>query len=98
MFSVFSIFTQPQKKNLLQICIKKSCFDVFLKTSKCGHLIMCWIGKPVTGCYIYVDRMGLYTNVNSLIFWVHYSSQKISENETALNCALGFAIEIIAAI
>ena len=42
--------------------------------------------------YKYVDSMGLYTNVNSLLFWVHYSSQKISENETALNCGFGFAI------
>ena len=41
---------------------------------------------------IYVDSMGLYTNVNSLLFWVHYSSQKISENETALNCGFGFAV------
>ena len=40
---------------------------------------------------IYVDSMGLYTNVNSLLFCVHYSSQKI-ENETALNCAFRFAI------
>ena len=56
---------------------------------------MCWIGKPVTAWLlynIYVDSMGLYTNVNSLIFWVHYSSQKISVNETALNCGFGFAI------
>ena len=35
---------------------------------------------------IYVDSMGLYTNINSMLFLVHYSSQKISENETALNC------------
>ena len=56
---------------------------------------MCWIGKPVTGCYttyIYIDSMGLYTNVNSLLFWVHYSSQKTSEKETALDCGFGFAI------
>ena len=55
---------------------------------------MCWIGKPVTGCYktLYVDSMGLYTNVNSLLVWVHYSSQKISENETAVNCGSVFAI------
>ena len=36
--------------------------------------------------------MGLYTNDNSLLFWVHHSSQKISENKTALNCGFGFAI------
>ena len=36
---------------------------------------------------IYVDNMGLNTNVNSLIFWVHYSSKKISENETAFKFA-----------
>ena len=55
---------------------------------------MCWIGKPVTGCYttLYEDGMGLCTNVNSLLFWVHYSSQKILEKETALNCGFGFAI------
>ena len=41
---------------------------------------------------IYVDSMGLYTNVKSLLFWVHDSSQKLSENETALNCGFGFAI------
>ena len=53
---------------------------------------MWWIGKPVTDCYttyMYVDSMGLYTNVNALLFWVHYSSQKILENKTALNCSLG---------
>ena len=27
-----------------------------------------------------------------LLFRVHYSSKKISENETALNCGFGFAI------
>ena len=27
-----------------------------------------------------------------LFFWVHYSSQKISESETALKCGFGFAI------
>ena len=56
---------------------------------------MCWIGKPVTCCYttyMYVDGMGLYTNVDSPLFWVHYSRQKISENKTALNCGFGFAI------
>ena len=36
--------------------------------------------------------VGLYTNVNSLLFWVHFSSQKISEKETALNCGFRFAI------
>ena len=36
--------------------------------------------------------MGLYTNVNSVLFGVHYSGQKISEKETALNCGFGFAI------
>ena len=41
---------------------------------------------------MYVDRMGLYTNVNSLLFEVHYSSQTISEKETALNCGFLFAI------
>ena len=72
---------------------------VFLKTSKCGHLITYWIGKPVTGCYnIYVDSMGylsnIYvdsTNVNSLIF-EYTTVVKIRENETALNCGFGFAI------
>ena len=56
---------------------------------------MCRIGKPSSNWLlynIYVDSMGLYTNVNSLLFWVHYSSQKISENETALNFSFGFAI------
>ena len=41
---------------------------------------------------IYVDSKGVYTNVNSRLFWVHYSSKKISENETALNCGFGFAV------
>ena len=41
---------------------------------------------------IYLDSMGLYTNVDSLLFWVHYSSKKMSENETAINCDFGFAI------
>ena len=36
--------------------------------------------------------MGLYTNANSLLFLVHYSSQKISENETAL-AALGLQLQ-----
>ena len=40
-------------------------------------------------CNIYVDGIALYTNVNSLIFLLHYSSQKISGNDTALNCGFG---------
>ena len=40
---------------------------------------------------MYADSMGLYTNVNSVILST-YISQKISENETALNCSFGFTI------
>ena len=41
MFSVFSVFTQtPQNKSILNL-YQKCCLGIFLKTSKCGHLIMC---------------------------------------------------------
>ena len=47
----FLFLHKHTKINRLQICIEKSCLGNFLKILKCGHLIMCWIGKPVTGCY-----------------------------------------------
>ena len=50
-FSVFSVFAQtPQNKYIINL-YQKCCLGIFLKSSKFGHLIMCWIGKQVTGCY-----------------------------------------------
>ena len=41
MFSVFSVFTQtPQYKFIIHF-YQKGLLGYFLKTSKCGHLIMC---------------------------------------------------------
>ena len=62
MFSVFTVFIHAKKKSIVNL-YQKELFCV--KTSKCGQLITCWIGIPVTGCCsnIYVDSMGLNTNV-----------------------------------
>ena len=94
MFSVFSVLCTNQKKLIYCKFVSESVALVFSEDIKMWLIIMLWIGKPVTGLHIYnicVDSMGLYyTNGNSLLFWVHYSSQKISE----WNCfsCFGFAI------
>ena len=68
MFCVFTVFTHASKNIYCKFVPKKNCLGVFLKISKCGHLITCSIGIPVTGCYnIYVGSIVLNTNVNSLI-------------------------------
>ena len=42
MISVFSVFTQTHKnKSTVNLDLYKKIVWVFLKTPKCGHLIMC---------------------------------------------------------
>ena len=54
---------------------------------------MCSIGKPVTGCdTTYMQIVWAYIPMLIVLFRVHQSSQKISENKTAMNCGFGFAI------
>ena len=90
MFSVFSVFTQTNKNKSIVNLYQKELLGYLSEDTKWGHLIMCWIGKPVTGCYTTYILI-VWADV-PMLFWVHYSSQKISENETALNCGFGFAI------
>ena len=71
MFSVFSVFTQPQKNKFIGNLYQKELLWYFSEDIKM------W---PGTGCYatiatrnwllcnIYVESMGLYTNVKYLIF------------------------------
>ena len=39
--SVLSVFTQTQKNKSIVNLYQKELLGYFLKTSKCGHLIMC---------------------------------------------------------
>ena len=94
MLSVFSVFTQtPQNKSIVNLYQKEllGCFteDIITRPS---HNVLNWWTSNWLLYNIYVDSMFLYTNVNSLLFWVYYRIQKISEKETALNCGFGYAI------
>ena len=93
--SVFSVFTQTHKNKSIVNLYEIELLGYFSEDIKMWPSHMCWIGETIVQLLlynIYADSMGLYTNVNSLLFWVYYSSQKISENKTALNCSFGFAI------
>ena len=41
MFSVFSVFTQTHKNKSIVNLYQKELLGIFLKSPKCGHLIMC---------------------------------------------------------
>ena len=93
----FSVFTQTHKnKSIVNLYQKEllGCFSEDIKTWPSHNVLNWWTSNwLLCNIYVHVDSMGLYTNVNSLIFWVHYSSKKISENETALNCGFGLQLQ-----
>ena len=95
MFSVFSVFTQTPKNKSIVNSYKKVLLGYFSEDIKMwpSHNVLNWQTSNLFLYDIYVDSMGLYTNVNSVLFSVHYSSQKISENETALIAALGLQLQ-----
>ena len=70
MFSVFSVFTQTPQDNFIVNFYKKVLLGYFSEDVKMwpSHNVLNWSTNNWLLYNIYVDSMGLYTNVNSLIF------------------------------
>ena len=69
MFSVFSVFTQtPQNKYHVNLC-QKVLLWYFSEDIKMwpSHNVLNWKTRNLLLYNIYVDSMGLYTNVKSVI-------------------------------
>ena len=77
MFSRFSFYTH--KKKIYCKFVSKRIAWVFFwwHENVASHNVLNWYTSNWLLYSICVVSMGVYTNVNSLIFWVHYSSQNI---------------------
>ena len=79
MFSIFTVFTYTLKNKSIANLYKKELLGYFSEDIKMWptHNVLNWNTRNWLLFNIYVDNIGLFTNVNSLIFWVHYSRQNI---------------------
>ena len=70
MFSVFSIFTQTHKNKYIINLYQKELLGYFSEDVKMwpSHNVLNWLTSNWLLYIIYVDSMGLYNNVNSLLF------------------------------
>ena len=97
MFSVFSVLTQTHKNKSIVNLYQKELIGYFSEYIKVwpSHNVLNWL--TVTGYYTtYMQIVWAYIpmliGINIGNVKIHYSSQKVSEKETALNCCFGFAI------
>ena len=70
MFSVFSAFTQTHKNKYIVNLYQKELLGYFSEATKMwpSHNVLNWQTSNWLLYNIYVDSMGQYTNVNSLLF------------------------------
>ena len=69
-FSVFSVFTQTHKNKSIVNLYQKELLGYISEVTKMwpSHNVLNWLTSNWLLYNIYVDSMGLYTNVNSLLF------------------------------